>query len=390
MTSRLVIECGVAETRAAFIEDSQVARFWFGPARGDEERDMAPRAGRCFAGRVKSINHSLNAAFVDIGHGLDAFLQLNKNIEPYITEGALIGVSVKSPPRQGKGAVLKYLDAVLDQDAPGRLPPFQDAAVEAVAAIGAGADAISIDNGQASAVLKASGYSADISYEQHAVALFEVYEAESALEVAFDRRVYLNGGGELIIDEAQALTAVDVDTAGLTSSSPARLREKIAIAAAHEAAHQISLRNIGGHVVIDFPSINSKTARVRFNEHLKKAMMKIDGAGGFGFSKSGLFCFTAPHHAQSLLERFTEISPGRPVSGRRFTIDFQVKSAIRNLEHRLRAAPRAVLRIRLGSVLNGYIKIRRNWRDRLRERYGARFEIVADDGIKERAYELSE
>ncbi|MBL4618753.1 MAG: ribonuclease E/G [Marinicaulis sp.] len=83
----------------------------------------------------------------------------------------------------------------------------------------------------------------------------------------------------MIIDEAQALTAIDVDSAGLTASSPTRLREKMAIAAGYEAAHQISLRNIGGHIAIDFPAMSGQGARERFNEHLKKAMASIEGGG---------------------------------------------------------------------------------------------------------------
>ena len=392
MTARtLIIECGVAATRAALIENDETVQFWFGPARGDEGEDVKPRAGRRFAGRVLVIDRSLNAAFVDVGDGLDAYLPLNKKIEPHVTEGALIGVAVKSPPRQGKGAVLKYLDDIdLDRDAPGRLPPFHDAAIEAVIAIGEGANEIIIDDGRASAVLKASGVKADISHEQHSVALFEAHDAESALETAFDRYAPLKGGGNLVIDEVQALTAIDVDTGGLTASSPVRLREKIAIAAAYESVRQIRLRNIGGHVVIDFPSISGKAARTRFNEQLRQVMARIDGAGAFSFSKSGLFSFTAPHQAQSVQERFTDVAPAAPSPGRRFTLDWQAKSAIRSLEHRLRAAPRAVLRLRLGLPLNDYMKARAIWFDRLRDQYGARFEIVADNKMEERSFDVSE
>jgi Ribonuclease G/E len=390
-TRRLIIECGVAETRAALIENDATLRFWFGPARGDEAEDVVPRAGRNFAGRVRTIDRSLNAAFVDIGDGLDAYLPLKKTNAPYITEGALIGVVVKSPPRQGKGAVLKHLkDIDIACDAPGRLAPFHDAAIEAVMAIGEGVGEIVIDDGRASAVVKSSSVKADISYEQHSVALFEVHDAQSALETAFDRYAPLTGGGNLVIDEVQALTAIDVDTGALSASSPSRLREKIAITAAYEAARQICLRNIGGHIVIDFPSVSDKAASARFKEELHKAMARIDGAGAFSFSKSGLFSFTAPHHAQSVQERFTDAAPAAPSPGRCFTLDWQAKSAIRSLEHRLRASPRGVLHLRLGLSLHDYMKARAIWFDRLRERYGARFDSVVDNKIEERGFELSE
>ncbi len=390
-TKQLIIECGVAQTRGALIENDRIVKFWFGPARGEEHLDQTPRAGRRYKGRVKSISSSLNAAFVDLGDGRDAYLALSKKIEPHICDGALIGVEVKSPPRQGKGAVVKYCsDIELVRDAPGRCPPFADAVLDAVTMIGGGSGVILTDDGAAAALLKSKGAKTDIRHEARANALFEVFGAEQALEDAFDRCAPLEGGGRLIIDEAQAVSAIDVDTAGLTASSPERLREKIALSAAYEAAHQIVLRNIGGHIVIDFPALKGDASRKRFNENLRIAMSTIDGAGAFSFSKSGLFSMTAPHHMQSLMERFTEDNGEYPAPGRRFTVDWQAQSAIRKLEHSLRAAPAARFLLSLGEALNAYINDRSEWLELLRERFGARFELVACETMMERSFELSE
>ncbi len=389
--SKLIIECGAAMTRAALLDGDRITKFWFGPARGDEETDSSPRSGRRFAGRVLSINRALNAAFVDVGVGLDAFLPLNRANEPHLSEGAIVGVAIKSPPRQNKGAVLKLLgDAVLTHDRPGRLPPYDDPVLEAAHAIGEHAGEIIVDDGTARAILVAADLDCDIQYEQHPVALFEVFGVEGELTAAFERTVPLPGGGRLVIDEAQALTAIDVDTAGLSGSSPTRLREKIAVTAACEAVRQISLRNIGGHIVIDFPAISNKPARARFGEHLHKAVSTLKGAGSASFSKSGLFSFTAPHSAQSLLERFTETGPMDPVSGLRFTLDWRAKSAIRELEHRLRAAPNTTLQLRLGAEIESHLSEHRIWMERLQARYGARFDFVADDKLEERGYDLNE
>ncbi len=386
----LIIECGVAETRAALIEDDRVRRFWFGPARGDEADDGSARAGRRFAGRITAIDKSLDAAFVDIGDPLNAYLPIKKAYRQNIAQGALVAVSIKSPPRQDKGAVVKFIAASVDATKPGRLAPIDDAAVEAARAIGAGAGSMIVDDGRACAALNAAGFDADIRYEEHPVCLFETFGADAALDAAFDRVAAIPGGGRLVIDEAQALTAIDVDTGGLAASSPTRLREKIAIAAAFEAARQVCLRNIGGHVVIDFPSLTTKASRDRFRDKLRMAIGAIAGAGAASFSKSGLFSFTAPHHAQSLLERFTEPAPADPAPGRRFTLDWQARSALRRLEKRLRAAPRAKMRLVVGASLGAYLNRRPVWRDRLQDRYGARFEIATDADMEERGFDLSE
>ena len=413
MTAVLIIECGVAQTRAALFEDGAVTRLWFGPARGDEETDQAPRKGRHFFGRVKSVNASLSAAFVDIGDGLDAFLPIKKT-QGAVSEGALIGVAIKSPPRQGKGASLKQLpdseflpsgegrkttnDEAGDKPAkimpahlvPGRAPPFIDPAVEAANMIGERATTIVIDDAAARAALSAAGLAAGIQYEEHFEALFDDYGASETLESAFGQTVALKGGGRLVIDEAQALTAIDVDSAGLSASSSVRLREKMALAAADEALRQIRLRNIGGHVVIDFPAIGAKAARAKLRERLAIGLSRIEDAGTSSFSKSGLFSFTAPHHAQSLLERFTEIAPGDPVPGRRFTLDWQAKSAIRACEHRLRAAPRVKLKLGVGAALYDFLRAQEIWLKRLEDRYGPRLEITANKKLEERGFDLSE
>ena len=385
----LVIECGVAATRAARIENGRAARLWFGPARGDEREDDAPTAGRRFAGRVRSVNRALNAAFVDIGADVEAFLPLGKTHGPPIVEGALISVKIKAAPRQDKGALVKYLDAAPPLDRPGRLPPFLDAALDAAAALGEGAARIIVDDGGASAALRAA-VSMPVEHETRSVALFERYGAERALEEAFERVAPLRGGGRLVIDEAQALTAIDVDTGGLEASSPARLREKIAFAAADEAVFQIVLRNIGGHVAVDFPSIGDKAGKARFRNHLAAAVGRIEGAGAFGFSKSGLFCFTAPHKEDSLLERFTQTGPAGPAPGRRFTTDWLARTALRTLEHRLRAAPQSRLKLRLGAEIYARIAARPAWTARLRERCGPHFELAEDKKLEECGFDLVE
>ncbi len=389
MTRRIVIECGVAETRAALLDDDRVWKFWFGPARGDETADHFPRAGRRFAGRVKAVDRALNAVFVDIGDDRDSYLALTKGNTPHLVEGAMIETEIKSPPRQQKGAVLRFIGPAQGDAAPGRTAPFPDAAVEAVEALGGEDCEIVIDEGAASRVLQSVGFG-DVRHETHPASLFETAGVDAELSAAFDRLVPLPGGGRIIIDEAQALTAIDVDTAGLNAASPARLREKIGLAAARGAVRQVSLRNIGGHVVIDFPALTGETQRRRFAEKVKTEIAKIDGAGAASFSKSGLFSFTAPHGALSLLDRFCEPAESFPVRGARLTLEAVAKRAIRTLETRLRAQPAARFRLASGAALGAYLAAAPAWRARLNERFGGRFEFAIDNDLEERRFDLAE
>ena len=81
--------------------------------------------------------------------------------------------------------------------------------------------ATSNDDGLAKRVLQDTGVS-QVQHESHPLSLFEKYGADVALEAAFDPVAPIEQGGRLVIDETQALTAIDVDTAGLGASSPLR------------------------------------------------------------------------------------------------------------------------------------------------------------------------
>ncbi len=387
----LVIECGAAQTRAALTEKGEVAQIWFGVALGDEQLDQLPHAGRQFLGRVTSIDTSLNAAFVDLSGGNVGYLALSKKLKPLLSEGAVIGVEIKSPPRQGKGAVLKFVSSEDSNSAPlGRCGVFESPVIEAVKAIGTTAVEILVDDGLAVSGLRSQNDDVTITHYTDAKPLFEAYGVEAIIEETFERSIDLAGGGRLTIDETQALTAIDVDTAGLSASSPERLREKIAVAAAQESIKQIKRRNIGGHVVIDFPKLKSDISRKRFAEALQEMTRQIDGVSGFSFSKSGLFSMTVPHRFQSFRERFTEADSQSPIPGRQFTLEWQAHSALRKLEHRLRVAPAAQFDLRLGETLFNYVNAQKAWLSRLQERHSLRFSLILDETRVKSDFEISE
>ncbi|WP_425408644.1 ribonuclease E/G [Hyphococcus sp.] len=389
MKRRVIIECGVAETRGALLVDDVVWKFWFGPACGDETTDEFPLPGRCFAGQIKAVNRTLNGVFVDIGNGRDAFLPLQQANQSLLVEGAFIHAEVKSPPRQTKGAILRLLGASKQNARPGRIAPFTNAALEAAEALGALDADILVDDGASARLLKKAGFQ-HVAHESRPVSLFIDNGVEQDYSSLSYPETTLPGGGRIIIDETQALTAIDVDTAGLSASSPARLREKIGVAAAKEAIRQVSLRNIGGHIVIDFPPLKGETQRRRFQEQLKTELNALDGAGAASFSRSGLFSFTMPRSMPSLLERFTEAATVDPVSGRRFTVETCAKAAIRALENRLRVDSGVKLKVDMGAAVAEFIDLHSTWRARLAERYGERFHFMMKDNLEERAFDLTE
>ncbi len=113
---------------------------------------------------------------------------------------------------------------------------------------------------------------------QDAVPLFNRYQIESQIEVAYGREVSLPSGGSLVIDHTEALTSIDINSARATKGSDI---EETALntnmEAADEIARQLRLRDLGGLFVIDFIDMMSNKNQKAVENHLRDAL-KIDRA----------------------------------------------------------------------------------------------------------------
>ena len=104
--------------------------------------------------------------------------------------------------------------------------------------------------------------------------LFEAYGVEPVIEGMLSRRVDLPSGGYLMIDYAEALTVIDINTGSYTGKGKAaRLEDTITrtnLEAAEEVVNQLRLRDIGGIIVIDFIDM----ARARNRDAVLKTLRK--------------------------------------------------------------------------------------------------------------------
>lgn len=119
--------------------------------------------------------------------------------------------------------------------------------------------------------------------------IFEVYGIESKIQMAIQKKVWLNNGGYLVIDPTEALTVIDVNTGKYVGHD--NLEETVLqtnLAAAREIARQVRLRDIGGIIIIDFIDMNIEANRQQvlevFEEALKKDRTKthVVGITGLG------------------------------------------------------------------------------------------------------------
>jgi ribonuclease G len=105
--------------------------------------------------------------------------------------------------------------------------------------------------------------------------LLEREGADEAFEQVLSRRVDLPSGGYLMIDYAEALTVIDVNTGSFTGRGRGRLEDtitKVNVEAAEEVVRQLRLRDIGGIIVIDFIDMARSKNREQVLKTLRKAL----------------------------------------------------------------------------------------------------------------------
>ncbi len=108
-----------------------------------------------------------------------------------------------------------------------------------------------------------------------AVPLLEREGAADAFDQVLTRRADLASGGYLMIDYAEALTVIDVNTGSFTGRGKGRLEDtitKVNVEAAEEVVRQMRLRDIGGIIVIDFIDMARAKNRDQVLKTLKKAL----------------------------------------------------------------------------------------------------------------------
>ena len=119
--------------------------------------------------------------------------------------------------------------------------------------------------------------------------LFSKYQIENQIESAFSREVILPSGGSIVIDQTEALTAIDINSARSTKGSDI---EETAlntnIEAAEEIAKQLRIRDLGGLLVIDFIDMlshqNQKEVENKMRDcvRLDKARVQVGKISRFG------------------------------------------------------------------------------------------------------------
>ena len=143
---------------------------------------------------------------------------------------------------------------------------------------------------------------------ENTLPLFTRYQIESQIETAYQREVKLTAGGSIVIDDAEALVAIDINSSQATSGKDIEeTAVKTNIEACEEIGRQLRLRDIGGLVVIDFIDMMKLENKRAVEDAMREALSEDRARVQIGrISRFGLLELSRQRLRSSLKERWTQ------------------------------------------------------------------------------------
>ncbi|HTQ08577.1 MAG TPA: Rne/Rng family ribonuclease, partial [Fimbriimonadaceae bacterium] len=141
--------------------------------------------------------------------------------------------------------------------------------------------------------------------------IFDNYGIERELDRLLQHKVPMKSGGSLVVDEMEALTAIDVNTGkqvGTTQLSDTIFKANME--AADEVLRQLRLRDMGGIIVVDFIDMEAADDRKKLLDHFTKGLGRDRARTRVGkISSLGLVELTRKRTGESVTEAISEICP---------------------------------------------------------------------------------
>jgi ribonuclease G len=338
------------DCRAAALASGALVRLAFS---GDDDE---VRVGDIILGRVARVAASIGGAFVDVGRDPPGVLM--ESDEPSgrrLAEGEAIVVQVRREASGRKGPKLtaklpslpdEAASAMVGARPPRRLSRGPDAIVNLLRdAAAAGVRRVLVDDGAAVSRLRAAVPEIADKFEPwfEPTSLFPAFGVDEAIDRALAPVVALRSGGRLIIEETEALTAVDVDTgaeAGATAKSTALACDLEAAAA---IGREVLLRDLAGVLVVDFVPLRRPAERARVLATLRDSFAGDDRQLCIGgWTRLGLVELGRERRGPSLANRLTGECATCGVRGRIVSARWTAGDALREVLAEARRAPAAM------------------------------------------------
>jgi len=222
--------------------------------------------------------------------------------------------------------------------------------------------------------------------------LFNRYQIESQIENAYERQVRLPSGGSIVVDQTEALTAIDVNSARATKGGDI---EETAfntnLEAADEVARQMRLRDLGGLVVIDFIDMASNRHQREVENRLQNALKHDRARVQIGrISRFGLLEMSRQRLRPSLGESSQIICPRCEGHGRMRSVESLSLSILRLAEEQaMKENTGQVLIQAPPEIANYLLNEKRRALIEIEQRHEAPVIIVADTQMQTPHFEVT-
>jgi ribonuclease G len=132
--------------------------------------------------------------------------------------------------------------------------------------------------------------------------IFDRFNITRQLENAFSRQVHLKSGGYIVVDETEALVAIDVNTGRHKGGKDQEATIlKVNLEAADEISRQLRLRNMGGLIVLDFIDMKSRRDQQQVYQRMKEGLRRDKAKTHvLPISQLGLMEMTRQRHSESV------------------------------------------------------------------------------------------
>ncbi|MEF3254330.1 MAG: Rne/Rng family ribonuclease [Deferribacterales bacterium] len=176
----------------------------------------------------------------------------------------------------------------------------------------------------------------NIELYENDIPIFDFYNIEIEISKLMERRVWLKSGGYIVIDQAEALTVIDVNTGkfvGKRNFDETILKTNLE--AAKEIAWQMRLRNLGGIIIVDFIDMEKEEHKDKVIQTLQQELKKDRAKTSIvNISPLGLLEITRKRVQDSLNKILTEPCPyceGRGIVRSKITICYDILREIRRV-----------------------------------------------------------
>jgi Rne/Rng family ribonuclease len=168
--------------------------------------------------------------------------------------------------------------------------------------------------------------------------ILEEYGVQAEIDKALRSKVWLKSGGYLVINQTEALVAIDVNTGRYVGKRTGRLEDTIVktnLEAVKEIVRQIRLRDLGGIIVLDLIDMEEKKNRQKVFQEVEKELRRDRSPSkALQVSDFGLVIVTRKRVKQSLERQLTEPCPYCSGSGSiksAFTICSEILTEMRKI-----------------------------------------------------------